>query len=194
MLLTIIVSKVSWRSRRNTWRRTRRFEDSNEPGKQPFDHDEPFYIIIAFLLLHWAHDIPWMATLLGLPPLHTPLILALFMNLPLLELCWWVLEISIDPILMKSLWSFLGQRYPRKVKSIFLEHFYFCLVVLLIMVAFNDSWRSRRNARSWTRDIEDLEDFVKTGKQPFDHDEPFYIIIAFRCFTEGMIYLEWQPC
>ena len=27
--------------------------------------------------------------------------------------------------------------------------------------------------------FEDLEDLVKTGKQPFDHDEPFYIIIAF---------------
>ena len=27
--------------------------------------------------------------------------------------------------------------------------------------------------------FEDLEDFVKIGKQPFDHDEPFYIIIAF---------------
>ena len=27
--------------------------------------------------------------------------------------------------------------------------------------------------------FEDLEDFVKTGKQPFDHDEPFYIIIVF---------------
>ena len=26
---------------------------------------------------------------------------------------------------------------------------------------------------------EDLEDFVKTDKQPFDHDESFYIIIAF---------------
>ena len=27
--------------------------------------------------------------------------------------------------------------------------------------------------------FEDPEDFVTTGKQPFDHDEPFYIIIAF---------------
>ena len=27
--------------------------------------------------------------------------------------------------------------------------------------------------------FEDLEDFVKTGKQPFDHDEPFYIMMAF---------------
>ena len=27
-------------------------KDSVEIGKQPFDHDEPFYIIIAFLLLH----------------------------------------------------------------------------------------------------------------------------------------------
>ena len=54
---------------------------------------------------------------------------------------------------MKSLWSFLGQRYPRKVKSIFLEHFYFCFAVLLIMVVSDDSWQRRRNARSWTRDI-----------------------------------------
>src|SRR3954470_10060873 len=30
--------------------------------------------------------------------------------------------------------------------------------------------------------FEDLEDFVKTGKQPFDHDEPFFIIIAFSLF------------
>ena len=29
---------------------------------------------------------------------------------------------------------------------------------------------------------EDLEDFVKIGKQPFDHDEPFDIIIAFLLF------------
>ena len=27
--------------------------------------------------------------------------------------------------------------------------------------------------------FEDPEDFVKTGKQPFDHDEPFYIMMAF---------------
>ena len=27
--------------------------------------------------------------------------------------------------------------------------------------------------------FEDLKDFVKTGKKTFDHDEPFYIIIAF---------------
>ena len=34
------------------------FEDSDEPGKQPFDHDEPFYIMIAFSLFHRVHDIP----------------------------------------------------------------------------------------------------------------------------------------
>ena len=85
VLLIVNVSGVSWRSRQSTWRRTRRFQDSDEPGKQPFDHDEPFYIIIAFSLLHWVHDIPWVATLVGLPPLHTPWILALFMTLPLLR-------------------------------------------------------------------------------------------------------------
>ena len=85
VLLIVIVSDVSCRSRRSTWRRTRRSQDSDEPGKQPFDHDEPFYIVIAFSLLHWVHDIPWMATLLGLPPLPTPLILALFMTLPLIR-------------------------------------------------------------------------------------------------------------
>ena len=43
--------------------------------------------------------------------------------------------------------------------------------------------------------FEDLEDFVKTGKQPFDHDEPFFIIIAFSLFHQVRdIYLEWQPC
>ena len=67
VLLIVIVSGVSWQSRRSTWRRTRRFQDSDEPGKQPFDHEEPFYIIIAFSLLHWVHDIPWVATLLGFP-------------------------------------------------------------------------------------------------------------------------------
>ena len=33
-------------------------EDFVKTGKQPFDHDESFYIIIAFSLLHWVHDIP----------------------------------------------------------------------------------------------------------------------------------------
>ena len=55
-------------------------------------------------------------------------------------------------------WNHFGhssydQRYPIKVNFIFLEHIYSCLVVLLIMVVFDDSWRSRRNAQSWTRDI-----------------------------------------
>ena len=27
-------------------------EDFVEPGKHPFDHDEPFYIMMAFSLLH----------------------------------------------------------------------------------------------------------------------------------------------
>ena len=62
VLLIVIVSGVSWRSRRSTWRRTRRFQDSDEPGKQPFDHDEPFYIIKAFPLFHRVHGISWMAT------------------------------------------------------------------------------------------------------------------------------------
>ena len=43
--------------------------------------------------------------------------------------------------------------------------------------------------------FEDPEDIVKTNKQPFDHDEPFFIIIAFSLFRRVHdIYLEWQPC
>ena len=61
VLLIVIVSGVSWRSRRSTWRRIQRLEDSDEPGKQPFDHDEPFLIIIAFLSV----IVECMATLLG---------------------------------------------------------------------------------------------------------------------------------
>ena len=33
-------------------------EDFVKTCKQPFDHDEPFYNIIAFSLLHGVHDIP----------------------------------------------------------------------------------------------------------------------------------------
>ena len=33
-------------------------EDFEDQGKQPFDHDEPFYIMMAFSLLHRVHDIP----------------------------------------------------------------------------------------------------------------------------------------
>ena len=65
VLLIVIVFDISWRTRRSIWKRTRRFQDSDEPGKRPFDHDEPFYIIIAFSLLHWVHDIFWMATRLA---------------------------------------------------------------------------------------------------------------------------------
>ena len=50
-----------------------------------------------------------MATFLGLPPLHAPLILELFMTLPLLELCWWVVEICYSCWLSK-----MGRGYAWK--------------------------------------------------------------------------------
>ena len=58
------------------------------------------------------------------------------------------------------------QRYPRKVQLAFLEHFYFCLVVLLIVIVSAFSWRSRRS--TWRR-TRRLEGYDEPGKQPFDH-------------------------
>ena len=97
----MIVSDVSWRSRWSTWRGTRRLEDSEEPGKQPFDHVEPFYIMKTFSLFHQVHDGSWMATLLGLPALHTRWYLHCSWLYPCLEWCWWIVEIRYSSWLRK---------------------------------------------------------------------------------------------
>ena len=65
-----------------------------------------------------------------------------------------------------SSYSSYNQRSPRKVNFIFLEHFYSCLVVLLIVIVSDISWRSRRSIWRRTRRF---EDFVEPGKQPLDH-------------------------
>ena len=100
VFLIVIVSGVSWRSRRR--RKTRRLEDSDEPGKHPFDHVEPFYIMRTFSLFHRVHDGPWMATLLGLPLLHTRWYLHCSWLYPCLELCWWIVEICYSTWLRKK--------------------------------------------------------------------------------------------
>ena len=95
----------SWRSRRNACSWTRdiwRLEDSDEPGKQPFDHVEPFYITRTFSLFHRVHDGSWMATLLGLPLLHTRWYLHCSWLYPCLELCWWIVEICYSTWLRKK--------------------------------------------------------------------------------------------
>ena len=79
--------------------------------------------------------------------------------------------------LIQYLWKYLGhfsydQRYPRKVQLLFLEHFYFCLVVLLIMIVSVVSWRNKQSTWRWTRRFEDSEG---QGKQPFDHDTPLFL-------------------
>jgi hypothetical protein len=83
--------------------------------------------------------------------------------------------------LVQSQWNHFShfsydQRYPRKVQLTFLEHFYFCLVVLLIVIVSDVSWRIRRSTRRWTRRIEDI---AEPGKQPFDHDTPLLFIGIF---------------
>ena len=64
---------------------------------------------------------------------------------------------------IKYQWNHFGhssydQRSTRKVQLIFLEHFYFCLVVLLIMIVSHVSWRSRRSTWRRTRRLEDSKE------------------------------------
>ena len=82
--------------------------------------------------------------------------------------------------LIQYLWKYLGhfsydQRYPRKVQLLFLEHFHFCFVVLLIMIVSIVSWRNKRSTRSWTRRFEDSEG---QGKQPFDHVRETFLCMS----------------
>jgi hypothetical protein len=45
--------------------------------------------------------------------------------------------------------SSYDQGYPRKFQLLFLEHFYFCLVVVLIVIVSDVSWRRKRS--TWRR-------------------------------------------
>ena len=84
-------------------------------------------------------------------------------------------------LLIQHLWNHLGylsydQRYPRKVQLLFLEHFYFCFVVLLIMIVSIVSSRNKRSTWRWTTRFEDSEG---QGKQPFDHVRETFLCMSY---------------
>ena len=105
-------------------------------------------------------------------------------------------EMSIDQILMKPLWSSLiwpevSQKSPTHISRALLFPALLCCLIWLLSTIVDEV---DRMLGVGPEIFEDPEDFVKTGKQPFDHDDPFYIIITYSCFTECMIYFEWKPC